>query len=42
MLPEWKQILKNAGYPTTVAVLDFETFFDTEFSLKKMGGLGTS
>lgn len=36
ILPAWQTILKKASYPNTVVVLDFETFFDTEFSLKKM------
>ena len=33
---QWQDILKDAGFPTDVIVLDFETFFTTEYSLKKM------
>jgi len=29
--------LKQAGYPTSVLMLDFETYFDKSYSLKKMG-----
>ena len=29
-------ILEQAGYPTDVLCLDFETYFDTEYSLSKM------
>ena len=32
----WQDILKKAGFPTTAIVLDFETYFDTDYSLKKM------
>ena len=32
----WVDILKQAGYPQDVVVLDFETYFDTEYSLKKI------
>lgn len=31
-----KDILKEAGYPMPVLVLDFETYFDKDYSLKKM------
>jgi hypothetical protein len=33
---DWKSVLKKAGYPTTALVLDFETYFDDIYSLKKM------
>lgn len=33
---EWRDALIAAGYPTTVVVLDFETYFDEDYSLKKM------
>jgi hypothetical protein len=36
MMPEWYTILKKCGYPTDVVVLDFETYFDTEYSMRKM------
>ncbi len=32
----YKDILKSVGYPTDILTLDFETFFDTEYSLAKM------
>lgn len=34
--PPWQQALLEAGYPKQVVVLDFETYFDTEYSLKRM------
>jgi DNA polymerase len=33
---QWQEVLKSAGFPTTALVLDFETYFDTDYSLKKM------
>lgn len=33
--PAWYTTLKRNGYPTDVLVLDFEAFFDAEYSLKK-------
>ncbi|HEB27936.1 MAG TPA: hypothetical protein ENI05_09210, partial [Porticoccus sp.] len=32
-----QQILSDIGWPTDVLTIDFETFFSTEYSLKKMG-----
>jgi hypothetical protein len=32
----WQEILKSVGYPTDVLVLDFESYFDKDYSLKKM------
>jgi len=32
----WKEVLHRAGYPTTVIVVDFETFFSKDYTLKKM------
>ena len=32
----WKQQLKQAGYPTTVLILDFETYWDKDYTLSKM------
>ena len=29
-LPTWEQVLERAGYPTTVIVLDFETYADDQ------------
>lgn len=36
MTPTPTEILKQAGYPTEVLVLDFETYFDKDYSLRKM------
>lgn len=35
-IPAWKQVLIDAGYPVQPVVLDFETYFDIDFSLTKM------
>lgn len=35
-MPDWCKVLRTAGYPSDVVVLDFETYFDTEFSLPRM------
>jgi DNA polymerase len=32
----WQDILEIAGFPTEVIVLDFETYFDQDYSLRKM------
>lgn len=32
----WSDILKDVGWPTDVVVIDFETYFDADYSLKKM------
>lgn len=32
----WVEILKECGYPTEVVILDFECYFDDDYSLKKM------
>ena len=32
--PEWRARLIEAGYPTAVVVLDFETYFDEEFTMR--------
>lgn len=34
--PSWQEVLAHAGYPPDVLVLDFETYFDDAYSLKKM------
>lgn len=34
--PAWRVRLREAGYPTDVVVIDFESFFDGEYDLKKM------
>lgn len=39
--PTWDQVLKAAGYPTTVLLIDFETYFDKGYSLSGTGGLST-
>jgi len=35
-IPAWQQVLIDAGYPRIAVVLDFETYFDAEFSLRTM------
>lgn len=32
----WVSVLKQVGWPTEVLVLDFETYFDKEYGLRKM------
>lgn len=32
----WRKVLKKAGYSTTALTLDFETYFDDDYSLKKL------
>jgi DNA polymerase bacteriophage-type len=34
--PKWQQVLAQANYPETVLLWDFETYFDRDFSLKKL------
>jgi len=33
---DWQTTLQQAGYPTCALVLDFECFFDTDYSLSRM------
>lgn len=33
---KYQEILKSVGYPTEVLLIDFETYYDTEYSLSKM------
>lgn len=35
-LPAWYNILREVGYPTNVLVLDFETYYDQDYSLKNL------
>lgn len=35
----YKKILKSVDYPQTVLILDFETYFDSEYSLKEMSNI---
>lgn len=35
-VPEWVAMIREAKYPGTVIVLDFETYFDPDYSLKKI------
>jgi len=35
-MTDWQEVLQAAGFPTTAIVLDFETYFDTDYTLKKM------
>lgn len=32
--PDWPSVLQAAGYPTHVLVLDFETYFDDQYSMR--------
>lgn len=34
--PAWHNILREIGYPTAVLVLDFETFFSSDYTLKDL------
>lgn len=36
MTSDYQTILEQAGYPTDVLCLDFETYFDTNYNLRKM------
>ena len=36
MNTDWVNILKGIGYPTDVCVLDFETYFDKDYTLSKI------
>ena len=36
MIPDYQDILAECGYPTDVLCLDFEAFWTTEYSLRKM------
>lgn len=36
MRRSWHEVLKAAGLPTTTLVLDFESYFDDEFTMKQM------
>lgn len=36
-IPAWKHVLKQADYPTTVVVLDFETYFDEDYHMGSAG-----
>ena len=36
MTKEWYEILEEVGWPVGVLVIDFESYFDDEYSLKKM------
>jgi DNA polymerase len=33
---DWQNVLAKAGYPTDILCLDFETYFDSEYSLGKL------
>lgn len=35
-VPAWVRVLEECGYPTDVVVLDFETYFDAEYTLRSM------
>lgn len=35
-MTDYKTILKSVGYPENILVLDFETYLDTKYTLKKM------
>ncbi|KKM67155.1 hypothetical protein LCGC14_1473970 [marine sediment metagenome] len=34
--PAWWKVLRKCGYPTSVVIVDFETYYDSEFSLTKL------
>lgn len=36
MVTSWRDVLAAAGFPTTAVVLDFETYWTDDYSLKKM------
>jgi hypothetical protein len=36
IIENWRDILASAGFPIEVIVLDWETYFDADFTLKKM------
>ena len=31
----WQQILQDAGYPTEILTVDFESYFDDEYHFRK-------
>ncbi len=33
---DYKEILKSAGFPTEILVIDFESYYDTDYTLSKM------
>lgn len=35
-MKSWSNTLKQAGYPETAIIVDFESYFDSDYSLKKM------
>ena len=35
----WVDVLREAGYPTDVVLIDFETYFDATYSLRSMSTL---
>jgi len=35
-MQDWQQVLHSAGFPTKALVLDFETFWDKDYTLSKM------
>ena len=35
-MDNYQDILKSVGYPTDILTLDFETYYDTEYSLGKL------
>src|SRR5690242_10496433 len=42
IVPAWLHILEQCGYPTDVLVIDFETYFDTEYRMSRGSGEGLS
>jgi DNA polymerase len=36
MSSTWDKVLESAGWPTTLLVIDFETFFDRDYTLREM------
>ena len=38
-MASWEDILHQAGYPTTILTLDFETYFSKDYTLKKLSAI---
>lgn len=36
LIPAWRKVLKETGLPDAVVIIDFEQYFTTEYSLRKM------
>lgn len=38
-MTDWQEILQRAGFPTEAVVLDFETYFDKDYTLKNLSAI---